>query len=294
MTNRKRRILVLAVATLACGAVTAGPLERQLDERWLGAWVVITTESGSDCGALYTNNRVNGRLVTSDGWNAFGAGELAKIDKIVVSRSRVDLKLGLVEPLLVARQDGPFTLYDQVGCRVEIELEVPRDAVKRGDVAGIERLLSRVLERHETEDAALASRSWNGREREPYPDDYDRTLARHAAWRAEQTNAAVQVAIDRAMVELSHLSDRIDEGPAWTTGFAEGMRAARAERLGACGTLLALDLAEARRRAMVDRRGHEGVPQDHLDGFADGIVLVHGLALVRELPACFVPVPDVD
>ena len=58
-----------------------------------------------------------------------------------------------------------------------------------------------VLSRFTSQGEATGSRAWNRRQRDPYPEDYERTLAAHAAWKAEQANAAIQARIDQAAEE---------------------------------------------------------------------------------------------
>ena len=78
-----RRSLLIAIALMAWPVVNvAGELERALQRRWLGAWVVTTVETYSDCGRAYTPNRLNGKLVSSRGQNQFRSGELAKLEKL--------------------------------------------------------------------------------------------------------------------------------------------------------------------------------------------------------------------
>ena len=163
------------------------------------------------------------------------------------------------EPLLVPRHEGPFTLYDQVYCEFELEVVLPRELVKSKDVAGIERSLRPILERYATEDEARSTRAYNQRVRESYPDDYEETLASHAAWTAEQTNAAVQAKIDSP------------NGPSMmAVKFAKPPRSATTKRS-------TVNAAVANSRA-----------------YADGRNLVVALELMRRLPNCFVPVPVVE
>jgi hypothetical protein len=287
-----KRTLIVAIALLALSSASlAANLEREVKSRWLGAWVLTSVESWSDCGGLYTNNRVNGNLVKSRGDFRFQPGELAKVNRINVKRHRLDLLLSLNEPLLVAYHEGPFTLYREAWCKVELQVEIPREIVKAKDADAVEDLLVRVLERHATERAALDSRNWNGRERDPYPEDYERTLAELAVWRANRVNEGVQAKLDYALEETTRLAYRVSSDPAYLEGFARGVEAARSESLRDCPVLLALDLGGPPRR---QARGHspdETAEQRADRGFRDGRALVQGLEMLERLPVCFVPVP---
>jgi hypothetical protein len=289
-----RRILVFLLVLIAWPVTTrAGELERALNRRWLGAWVVTTVETYSDCGSAYTANRLNGRLVSSRGRARFRAGELAKLQKVDLKRSRLDLLMTLKVPKLLARQDGPFTLYHEAECRVEFEVALPRQLVKSKDVRAIETALSSIVRRHTSEEEARGSRAWNRRRMKSYPPDYDRTLARHAIWRAEQTNEAVQARIDMSYQETARLTDRLSSDTGYLAGFAKGIEAARTVKLDGCSRLMAVNLdppkstvSQASSKSTSEARG------DH--GYQDGRRLILALELLRRLPDCFVPVPEMS
>ncbi len=281
---------VLAATTVlppaAAPAARAASLEDQVEERLLGAWVVTGTELRADCNGGATNNRVNGNLVKSDGRFGFEPGELAKVERVDARRSRLDVRLVLAEPLLAARRDGPFTLYDERRCVVDLEIEVPREVVKEKDVAGVETRLAPVIERFATADAARRAPRYNGREREPFPEDYDRTLREHAAWSAERTNQAVQAALDRARDEAGRVGERLQADVTYLKGFATGIEEARDGAYASCETLVARvpgsrgpekDETDEQRRVRLGRN----------DGYALGL----WLDALRRLPSCFVPVP---
>lgn len=290
----KPRFLALAVLLVLPVPALAGDFQRTLQSEWLGAWVVVRGESYSDCNGQYTDNRINGTLVKGAAAWRFAAGELAKLDKVDLKRSRLDLMMTFAEPFLVEYQDGPFTLYRETQCRIELEVEIPREAVKSKDDSQIERLLTQVLERYATEQQARDSKTWNEREREAYPEDYEATLARHTIWKAQQANAAVQAQIDRAVEETTRLTDRMVPDPAYTSGFAQGVQAAKAVPLDACSVLMGLSLAEVRRQAAEAKAREAGAGAQVVSGYQDGKALVYGLAMIRNLPACFVPVPEFE
>jgi hypothetical protein len=288
----KRNLLLLALMVAVAIPVNAAPLERELKNNWLGAWVVISVESYSDCQGQFTNNRINQNLVKSKGRHGFPAGELAKVHKINAKRSRVDIHLVLQEPRLISYQEGPFTLYRETTCRIEFQVEIPRDVVKGKDVDSVQDRLSMVLERHSTEQSAMKSEIWNGREMEPYPDDYDRTLAELAVWRAEQTNAGVQAQLDHAYEEIDRLADRLDSDPVYLAGFADGVEHARSHGLRGCPELLSFDLDSLRPRSQGYSAPAETDQTRSDRGDRDGRLLVYSLEMVRRLPGCFIPVPE--
>jgi hypothetical protein len=275
-----RYSLVLAILLSLSGVTLAGELEKNVKARWLGAWIVINVESYSDCGGMYTNNRVNGTLVKSKGDHGFEPGELAKIDKIDVKRSRVDVLATVSEPLLLPYPEGPFTLYREARCKIEFEVMLLRDAVKNKNVDAVDGALAAILERHATLAQASDSDSWNGREMEHYPEDYELTLAKVAVWKAEQTNLKVEKKLGTALEETTRLGDRVNGDAVYLAGFARGVETARSNRPSDCPAMLAIDL-----RPGSDEQASER-------GFRDGQNLVHGLELLRRLPECYVPVPE--
>src|SRR2546428_5761994 len=221
----------LVVAAL-CVPVVAGELERTLESRWRGAWILTAVDTFSDCAGTHTNNHVNGTLVSSKGRIRFRPGELAQVGKLDLKRSRVDILVGVPEPILVSFRDGPFTLYNEARCLIELNVELPRSLVSNDDASGIDAALAPVLKRFTSQDEALQAKSFNHRKRDPYPADYDRTLAEHAVWKAQQANAAIQAKIDKALEETSRLTDRVTSDPDYLKGFAAGVDAHRGVDLG--------------------------------------------------------------
>ena len=298
--------LLLAALTLAGPPARAGEFQDDIQSRWRGAWVVTTVESYSDCDAVFTGNRVDGRLVSGHGRVRFRPGELAKVDSIDLHRSRLDLRLTIAEPILAPYQDGPFTLLDEARCRMEMQVELPRSDVKEHDLGAVESLVRPILERYPDEDQARASRAYNRREREPYPRDYERTVQAHAVWKAQQTNAAVQAQIERLVDETARIPDRINDDPQYLAGFLKGIDSGRAPHPTGCSDLLAISAPqqEASRsyggyggRGVAPASGHgpnqEGEGRDRqARGYQDGYRLAIGLDAVHRLSGCFVQVPD--
>jgi hypothetical protein len=290
---RVRHAAVLAVVMLALpAAASAASVEKDIRSRWLGAWVVTRAEMYSNCNGLFTGNRVNGTLVSGRGARRFRGGEVAKVTKVDAGRSRIDVRISLAEPVLLARQEGPFTLFDEAGCLVELEIEVPRDQVKGEDIQSLDRQIGAVLERHSTAEDARASRAWNKRTREPYPEDYERTLRAHAAWKAEQQNAQVQAKFDEAARVSEQVTGRVSDDPEYLRGFADGVQAAREAPVTACPEMMAANLKEVTSGTVtLAGVGTVSAVTPYARGFGDGRRLVVGLALLRGLPACFVEVP---
>lgn len=301
MTRTKRVSLLSAAAALS--ALTAGlatdpalasNLERRLESRWRGAWILTAVDTYSDCAGTHTNNRVNNTLVSSRGRMRFRPGELAQVVKVDLKRSRLDLLLNLSEPILVSHREGPFTLYNEARCLIELEVELPREVVSRDNLDGVDTALRPILRRHASVDEAMQAKTWNHRQRDPYPADYDQTLAEHRIWKAEQANAAIQARIDQAMAETTRLADRVSSDSDYLKGLAAGIEAMRAVDLGRCGDHMSRDfksVAPAPARLALAAFAGEAATR-YTNGFQDGQRLVFGLESLRLLPQCLVPVPE--
>ena len=275
--------LVAALAApLVASVAGAADLESQLNARWKGAFVIARPAIASDCGGFYTDNVVRGGRVESRGDHRLPSGELARVEKVVVRwGGRVDVFLDIAAQLLVARTDGPFTLYAPRSCKGQLELD---GAGKRG-LAEAEAALSGSLELHASAAEAEASPAWNHRQREPFPEDYERTLAAHAAWKAAQTNVAVEKRMDAAIDEAARLTERVRNDPDYLAGFAAGVERARDHSFGDCGGLIDASFYPDSVRGKSDA---------YDAGYADGQRLAFDVGLLARLRGCFVAVPPAD
>src|SRR5256885_3282487 len=110
-----RAVLAVLLAALAPGTnpARASDLQRTMESRWRGAWVLTAVDTYSDCSGFHTDNQVSGTLVNSKGRFRFRPGEMAQVGKVDVKRSRIEILLSLPEPVLTSLRDGPFTLYNE-------------------------------------------------------------------------------------------------------------------------------------------------------------------------------------
>lgn len=281
--------LVLALAVIPRAA--AAGLEDELERAWVGAWVVVRVEVSSDCSGTYTNNEVRGRLVSSRGRHRFGDGELARVDKLNLRSERVDLYLSLAAAILVPRQDGPFTLYDERSCRVQLMVDVPRPVLKAGVRREVDAVLLEAVERHESVAIARQSGGWNRRERDPLPADYELTLARHAVWKAEETNRALARARQEALEQASSALERVGEDGDYLAGFAAGVEVQRRRSSPSCGSLVGARFDSDEQRPPRERQGDSPADRSFKRGFRDGQLVLWATRLARAVEGCFVPVP---
>ena len=277
------RSALLALAIMPALALAAVPaaadVESEVNARFRGRAVVVAAGIASSCDGFYNDNVVRGAFLDSKARRRFEPGELARVERVSVKRSRVDVFLDLAHAVLEPRREGPFTLYDERWCKVQLQVPVPAHA----GLPEIEAALSRLLERHETVAQAEASPQWNRRRREPYPEDYEETLADYEIWKASEVNAAVQARIDDAIEEAARATDRMRSDPDYLAGFAAGAEKVRGRWLGDCESLVSATFypeSEGSGKSSDWRRGHE-----------DGQRLAWNVALLDRLRGCFVPVP---
>ena len=283
--------LVALACLLAAAASANADFEDDVERAWVGAWVVARVETSSDCLGAYNNNEVRGRLASSKGSRRFAEGELARVDKVKVKSDRVDLYLSVAEPVLVPRTDGPFTLFDERSCRIQLMVDVPREAIKGRRMDDVDAQLLEVVERHESETAARRSRAWNGRERDPYPRDYEETLARHAAWKAEEVNRALASSRMAALDATSQALERVTEDPDYLAGFSAGVDAQRSRSTPSCSDLAGVRFESGEQRPPSNRRGSSPNERAFQRGFRDGQLLAWGTRVARAVEGCFVVLP---
>jgi hypothetical protein len=286
-------IPVLGGLLLPMGVVDAGAFEDAVRARWRGAWVVVGSEIYSDCSGGYYTNQLSGTLVTNRGGHRFLPGEIGKVQRVQLKKKKVDLMISLDVPLLVSHQDGPFTLYDERACAVSLEIQFPQDMTKAKDVGGIDALIAEIVDRYDTREAALDADGWNERETEPFPEDYELTLARHAAWRAEQTNLAIDRQREAAFEQVKSTGKAIDDDPEYLAGLAAGVDEMNRWEAKECSRLISRGFDAVRKKAPEDRRADTPEDGQWRKGYEDGQRLVYSIVLLERLEGCYVPVPSV-
>jgi hypothetical protein len=270
---------------MAAAFSSASDLGDRLDRELKGGWGVLEVEVYSACGGTYSDNEVGSAGVAGRAQHRFAAGELVKIDNVKVKKQRVDLMLTLDAPLRVPHMDGPFELYDQRSCRVQLMVYVPRELVKNEDLEGLLTEVKKHVTMFSSRDEAEMSDEWNGRETEPMPDDYEETLHRHAVWTAEQTNAAVRDGINHALSEAAEAVEDLDDDADYLSGFAEGAEKMAEFSVTSCDSLLSVSFTSYRKSAPSDSS------RSWKDGWNDGQKLVFHVLLADRLRSCLVPVP---
>jgi hypothetical protein len=271
-------LLLLLLLPAFAAATHGADLEADLNSRYRGGWAVLQVPVFSACDGFYNDNEAAGARVASKAKRRFAAGELAHVERIGVKRGRVDVFLDLAEGVLAERQDGPFTLYDALACKIQLKVDLPG----RPDLASAQAALDQLLELHDDARQAEASPAWNRRRREPFPPGYEQTLAAYNAWKATQVNASVQAKLDDALSEAARISDRIRSDPDYLQGFAAGVEKVRGRYFGDCPSLLG---------SYFSPDSGSGKSADWRRGYEDGQRLAYHLELARKLGNCFVPAP---
>lgn len=256
-------------------------LQDDLNARWRGAWVIVTGELYSNCNGTTTDNRISGDLVSGNGRYAFAPGELARVTKVDARRRRVDVFLNIHEEMLVEYQDGPFTLYREVSCPIELLLEYGGMRTRDLGVAGVEEQFNRWFERHARLEDAEDSPAWNGRIRNDYPEDYDLTLAAYEDWKIEQHNSLVEQKIRYSNEQAAYLLAQVRSDSEFGAGLGYGIAAMREDLSEDCSRLVASEPATF-------ARNYEAPNPDRGVGFRTGQQLAYHIELSRRLDNCHI------
>jgi hypothetical protein len=285
-SQRLAAVVLTAVILLAAFPAASSEFERGLERQLKGAWAILEVDVTSSCSSTYSDNRVSPAGVTGKADRRFEPGELVKIDKVKVKRSRVDLLISIAEPILASHRDGPFELYEEKRCRVQLIFDFPRAVIKGGDADAVIAVIGSALTRHSSRAEATSSEGWNRRKRDPYPPGYEQTLVRYEIWKAEQVNAAVSAGLEKAAEETAEVVDDIEQDPGYLDGFATGAEKMRSIDIDGCSRLIDATYSGQKDRPPSDKS------KTWKRGFEDGQSLVFHVYMLRKLRLCFVPVPD--
>lgn len=271
---------IAPAALILAAPAAAADLEDQLAARWRDAWVVVKAPVSSDCDGSYTNNEVRGRAVSGKGAVRFEPGEVARVHKVELKRSRVEVLVDLDEGMLRPYTDGPYRLFDQLSCKVELLIELPREAAKAKDLAALEPVLTDLLDRFPAREQARAAPSWNRRRQEPIPEGYEKTAAEHRAWKARQVNAEIDRRIDDALREAEYALRNTSSDPEYAAGLGAGAEAMKWLSYSDCDDWLDSSLSSASRYPPGE------ASHRFRDGYQAGQRLAYSLLLVHHLREC--------
>ena len=266
--------------------VLAANLQSKLNGEYGGSWAVLLVGTSSDCDTGYTNNKVLGTRVLTAAPYRLPVGELGRIAKVDVKRSRIDVLVDIDEPLLISRTEGPFELFDQAGCRVELEIEVPREWVKKKSLEPIEALLASLFESHDDQEAATRSEQWNRREVEPLPEGYDEVYEEYTVWKAARLKEDLLARLDKALRDAQRVIDRADDDPAYGAGFSAGMEreSGRYRSWDDCSELADESFYPGSRDAPGEFEGSD--EREWEKAYKDGQVVAFNVDLARRIGDC--------
>lgn len=272
---------VLGFVTVIWAApAAAANLEDQLAARWRDQWVVVKAPISSGCDGSYTNNPVAGRAVSGKGAVHLDAGEVARVHKVELKRSRIEVLIDLDEGLLRPYTDGPYRLFDDLSCKVELLIELPREVAKAKSLAEIEPVLGDLLDRFASRGEARAAPSWNRRRKEAFPEGYEQTVAEHRAWKARQVNAEIDRRIEEALTEAEYALRNASSDAEYAAGVGAGVEAMKWFSPSDCEGWLDATFSAASRYPPGETSSR------FRDGFNAGQHLAYSLLLVSHLREC--------
>lgn len=276
-----RSVVVLAI--LAVGFVQpaeANKLEETLNKQWLGMWVLINQEAYSNCNGFFSNNNVMDDRLTGKGRYTFPAGELGRVSNVKVKRSRILILIEVEEPLLESRVEGPFTLFNEATCKVELRFDFDRKTIKDGDYSFIQESLNRILTAFPSRDLALNSEYYNSRECLPFPEDYEETLIQYEAWKQAQQLEKIQAKRDDSSREMERILNRVEDSPDYALGFVNGIRIMKRNYFPNCDQLLQFYPGR------LIKSPESSSTSDYKRGFEDGQNLAFHQELLIRLKDC--------
>lgn len=273
-------LVISALLVVVAYPAAHADLQDRLNSRWRGAWVIVNAELYSNCDSVYANNRVNGDLIRGIGRVKLSTGELAKVYKVDVKRHRVDVLLDLNESILIEYQDGPFTLYREASCRVELLVDTGGQRTKKLGTGDIEALFAPWLERYARQTEAEHSPNWNRRARQAYPENYEQTLAEYRIWQVEQHNQLVEERINDSIEQASQLLVAVSENGDFGVGLGYGLMAMKENIRGNCDRLLASNPGTY-------EEPYDAPNRTWANGYTTGQHLGYYVELAQRLRGCF-------
>ncbi|MEO7793646.1 MAG: hypothetical protein ABIV06_02645 [Thermoanaerobaculia bacterium] len=270
--SRTLSILIVG-GTLTAGGVAFADVEAGLRGELVGRYALAKGVLVSECTDHFTDMKVvGGRLAGGTGIQ-FEAGELVRIDNVKVgAMAGLDVNVTLVEPYLVSFPDGPFQVYDERRCRVQLNFEVARDV--RKDVRKAATAVASVLDLYDDAGAAKQA-GWNERKVEPYPKGWEKTKREYEAWKLTQVNAAVRAKTTYVLDEAGRILNYMGSDDDYLWSFAAGARA-RSDSWSSC-------------EAMLDASFYStGSGGKSSRGWADGQHVAWANHLAHALQSCFI------
>jgi hypothetical protein len=262
-------LAAVAFAAPAARADVEADLKRDL-VGWLG---VSRSGLASECTDHYTDNTVAGGKVSGKVGERFAAGELVRVDNVKIGAfSGLEVNLSLVEPFRLTWKDGPYTVYDQRRCRVQLHFDVSREV--RKDAAKARAAIAAAVSLHDHEEAAKADPAWNRRKVEAYPANWEATKKEWEGWKRSQQNRRVREKIEEIATQSDRILDYMPSDAKYLASFGAGAEA-RSDSWSDCESALEATFSTS------------GSGED-TRGWADGQYVAWAARLAMELSDCYV------
>lgn len=263
---------IWAVLVAAIPGAAFADVEGDLRAELVGRYALAKGELVSECTDHFTDMKVVGGRASGGTGVRFERGELLRIDNVSAgAMSGLDVNLTLVEPFLLSFEDGPFRVFDERRCRVQLNFEVARDV--RKDVHKSLAAVVAVLDLFD--DAGAAKRAgWNRRKLAAYPPDWEKTKVAYEAWKLTQVNAAVRAKTASVLDEARRVLAYMPGDDDYLLAFGAGARA-RSDSWSTC-------------EAMLDATFYvSGSGGKSSRGWADGQHVAWANHLAHELQECY-------
>ena len=278
MSNRTIRVALPALITMAtCGAAgtARADVESELRADLVGRFALTRSALRSECTDHYTDNQVVGGRISGSTGETFAAGEMVKVDNVKIGAfSGLDVNLSLVEPYRLSWREGPFDVYDQRRCRVQLHFDVPREV--RKDRAKARGAIEAVVAVFADEMAARGDAAWNRRKVEPYPANWEAKKREWEAWKRSQTNVRVREKTEEVLEQADRVLEYMPGDAKYLASFGAGARA-RSDSWSSCESML-----EA---TFYSTGGGDG---EDSRGWADGQLVAWATELAHELADCYI------
>jgi hypothetical protein len=264
---------VLFGSLLASAAPAQAAAGDELRAELVGRFGLPRAPLASDCEATPTRSKVVSGRPTGSGLRRFAAGELVRVEEVRAGLlSGLEIELEVVELALVSWRDGPFEVFDQRRCRIELEFDVPREV--RKDRARALAATAAVVETFDDERAARAA-GWNGRRVEPYPEGWEETRREYEAWRVARRNEQVREKTEEVLAAADQVLRYMKNDADYLASFGAGARARTSDSWSSCEAMLSASFSAS------------GSGGEDYAGWADGQKLAWATRLSRALQDCY-------
>ncbi|MEO8275922.1 MAG: hypothetical protein ABI639_06850 [Thermoanaerobaculia bacterium] len=235
--SRKLRIAKIGwLLSMPLAVPLAADVESDLQRDLVGRFALTTGDLKSECSDHYTDMKVIGTRASGGSGSRFEGGELVRIDNVHSGMmAGLDVNVSIVEPYLLSFTDGPFTVFDQRRCRVQLNFDVARDI--RKDKTKSAAAIAGVLSLFDSESAARAA-SWNRRKVAAYPAGWEKTRHEYEQWKFVHGNELVRAKTEDVLDEAGRILNSMPSDDDYSKSFGDGARSRSSESWSDCEAML--------------------------------------------------------